>query len=524
MAEALTTTRARFSSAGLHITGISLLFLAGGMAVCTAVDVVDRGEAVGALLLSTLIAGTIGFALWRATSVPTSMPPGAIFGSVFIAWVMMSLAGTLPYLLSGTFTTFDDALFESVSGFSCTGSTLVADPEALDRGVLFWRQMTQWFGGMGVIVLAVAVLPFLGVGGLELISAEAPGPTSDRLAPRVSETAKRLWLVYLGFTAVTVTALLALGLSVFDAFAYSFTTVSTGGLAPHAASVGEFDSVPMEVVLQVAMMIGAMNFTLHWLAVRGHPSVYWRSGEWRAFIALTVVAVATVTVINADGFGDVGSSLRDASFNVVSLATSTGFGNASPTNPGGDFALWASSAQIVLLFLMLIGAMTGSTSGGMKVLRLQVMARVARRELAQARQPRIVVPVRSGSLPVPDQVVARIVGFVLLYVALAGAGTVLVASLGADLVTASSGVASSIGNTGPALGEAGPTTTYEVFSRPARGVLMTLMLVGRLELYAVILAVVAAPRVLRPALTSAPRRASRAPMRRRRREVSAGRR
>jgi trk system potassium uptake protein TrkH len=412
----------------------------------------------------------------------------------------------VPYLLSGTFTAFDDALFESISGFSCTGSTLIADPEGLDRGVAFWRQMTQWFGGMGVIVLAVAVLPFLGVGGLELISAEAPGPTSDRLAPRVSETAKRLWLVYVAFTAVMAVALLLSGLSLFDAMSYSFTTVSTGGLAPHADSAGQFDSILVEVVLQVGMMLGAMNFTLHWLALRGHPSVYWRNGEWRLFIGLTATAIALVTIINSEGLTDTAHSLRNASFTVVSLATSTGFGNASADNPGANFALWASSAQIVLLFLMLTGAMTGSTSGGVKVLRIQVMGRFARRELLRARQPRAVVPLRTGSTAVPEHIVARIVGFVLLYVVLAGGGTILVAALGSDLVTASSGVASAIGNMGPALGEAGPTSTYLVFTRPARAVLMVLMLVGRLELYAVTLAIVAAPRVLRPALVAAPRR------------------
>jgi trk system potassium uptake protein TrkH len=303
-------------------------------------------------------------------------------------------------------------------------------------------------------------------------------------------------------------ALLVSGLSLFDAVSYAFTTVSTGGLTPHAASVGQFDSVLVEVVLQVGMMLGAMNFTLHWLALRGHPSAYWRNGEWRLFIGLTAIAIALVTVINSEGLTDVGHGLRNASFNVVSLITSTGFGNVSADNPGADFALWASSAQIVLLFLMLCGAMTGSTSGGVKVLRIQVMSRFARRELLRARQPRAVVPLRTGSTAVAEHIVARIVGFVLLYVVLAGGGTILVAALGSDLVTASSGVASAIGNMGPALGEAGPTSTFLVFTRPARAVLMVLMLVGRLELYAVTLAIVAAPRVLRPALVATPRGAA----------------
>jgi trk system potassium uptake protein TrkH len=507
MAEALSTERMRFQSVGLHIAGLSLLFLAGGMSVCALVDLVDRGDAIVPLAVSAALVASVGLLAWRATSVPTTLSAGAVFGSVFFAWMMMSVAGALPYLFSGTFETVDSALFESVSGFSCSGSTLLAEPESIDRGVLFWRQMTQWFGGMGVIVLAVAVLPFLGVGGLELISAEAPGPTSDRLAPRVSETAKRLWLVYLGFTVVMAVVLLVAGLSPFDAVAYSFTTVSTGGLAPHSASVGEFDSVTIEVIFQIGMLIGAMNFTLHWLALRGRPSAYWRNGEWRMFIGLTALAVVVVTAINTDELASVGESLRDSSFNVVSLATSTGFGNASASNIGGDFVLWASSAQLVLLFLMLIGAMTGSTSGGMKILRLQVMARFARRELTRARRPRVVEPIRTGSTPVPEDVVARIVGFVLLYLLLAGIGTLLVAALGADVVTAGSGVVSAIGNMGPALGDAGPTSTFLVFTRPARAVIMALMLIGRLELYAVILAVVAAPRVLRPALVSAPRRA-----------------
>lgn len=473
----------------LALAGVVLVFVGLGIGLSAVVEVVDGGGDLVALVVSSLIAIAAGLLLWRFFSVGARLRPGTVFVSVLFGWLSASLAGALPFLLSGLLPTVDGALFESISGFTCTGSTVLTaeDFEAGSAGVMFWRQLTQWYGGMGMIVLAVAVLPFLGVGGLELIRAEAPGPTSDRLAPRVSETAKRLWLVYLGFTLVATVALLLAGMSLYDAVGHAFTVVSTGGFSPYAESIGFFDSVALEIVIIVMMVLGAVNFTLHWRVLASGPAPYWRSTELRSFLLILGGATAVVTILLVRGGMEVTDALRNGAFNVATLGTSTGYGNASGLNPGGDFVLWVSAAQIVLLALMLCGGMTGSTAGGMKVLRFTVLGRAAGRELLRARRPRAVVPVKEGDLAIPDRIVANIAGFGLLYFTITVTGIVLVALLGAELVTGAGGVVSAMGNMGPALGDAGPTSNFLVFSRPARLVLALLMLVGRLEVFPVML-------------------------------------
>jgi trk system potassium uptake protein len=473
-----------------HMSGLALAFVAIGMLVSAGVSLADRGPHADELALSSLVVALVGLGTWAGTRVPDVVRPASVFAAVTGTWVAVSVAGALPYVLADTMPHLDEALFESVSGFTGTGSTVLSDIEAGGAGILFWRNLTQWYGGMGVIVLAVAVLPFLGVGGLELIRAEAPGPTSDRLAPRVSETAKRLWAVYLGLTAVAIVALLAAGVSVYDAVTHAFTAVSTGGFSPHGDSIAHFDSVVVELVLVVIMLVGAVNFTLHWRALRGAPSVYGASTELRLYAGLAVGATVVVALLNVTDGAAVPTALRESLFNVAALLTSTGFGTA-------DFVQWVPGAQAVLLLLMVSGGMAGSTSGGMKLLRVQVMLRHAARELRLARHPRAVLPVRQGSAPVGEEVVARVAGYVLAYVVLVVIGVLLVAALGADLTTATGSVISALGNMGPGLGETGPASHFAVLSRPGRGVLMGLMLFGRLEIFSVLLAGVAVTRALR---------------------------
>lgn len=486
-------TDRRPRSVSLHMAGLALVFTAGGMAVCGAVDVAMGGDALLALLAAAVVTALVGVTLWRGSQVPAQLPPRKVFAAVTWSWLAMSAAGALPFLFAGVFDRVDDALFESISGFTCTGSTVLT-PEGFETtspGVLFWRQMTQWFGGMGIIVLAVAVLPFLGVGGLELIKAEAPGPTSDRLAPRVSETAKRLWLVYLGFTVVSTVALVAVGLSLYDASAHALALVSTGGFSPNAASIGEYDSFAVELVLVIGMIIGGASFTLHWQAIRGRLGVYWASSELRLYLLGIAVATVAVALLLVDAGSGAAESARAALFNVVTLATSCGFGNATEAGALGDFVLWVPAAQVILFAFMWSGGMTGSTSGGIKVLRVQVMGRLAWRELVRARHPRALRPIKQGHDAIDEGVVSRIAAFVLLYFVLAVVSTLVLAFLGTDLVTAFSGAVGSMGNMGPALGEAGPTSSFLVFSRPERALLAVLMLVGRLEVFPMVLALVA---------------------------------
>lgn len=330
-----------------------------------------------------------------------------------------------------------------------------------------------------MVVLAVSVLPFLGVGGMELMRAEAPGPGSDQLAPRVSETAKRLWLVYAGFTVIAVLLLMLVGMSLYDGVVHAFTIVSTGGLSTYDASIGHFDSVAIEAVVIVLMLAGATNFTLHWRAVRGRPLVYAASSMFRWYISLFVLVSAVLTLLLIGDGVTGGQAIRDSAFNTATLLTSTGYGTS-------DFVTWVPAAQLILLALMVSGGMAGSTSGGMKLIRVRLMLRHARRELRRVRHPRAVLPVRIEGKPVSEDVMAGIAVFAMMYILLILASAVVVTLLGADLVSAASASTSTMGNMGPALGEAGPASNFLVFTRPARAVLMFMMLAGRLEILPVV--------------------------------------
>jgi trk system potassium uptake protein TrkH len=488
--DAFAPPSARVTSTVLHMVGLALLFAAAGMALSTAVDLVAGGDEAGALALSTTVTTGAGLLLWRGTGVPARVPTASAFAAVSWTWIVVSLFGALPYALSGVLPRLDEALFESVSGFTATGSTVIFPIEDQSLGLLFWRQLTQWYGGMGMIVLAVAVLPFLGVGGLELIRAEAPGETADRLAPRVSGTAKRLWAVYAGLTMVIAVALLltgemapqggGIGRHVFDAVSHALTALATGGYSPYDTSINAFDSAVVEAVLIVGMLLGAINFTLHWRAFQGEPRAYWRSAELRTFLAILGFAVAAVWALNvADGLA-VGRSLRASLFTAVSLMTTTGFGTA-------DFAQWVPAAQLILLYLMVSGAMIGSTSGAVKVIRVRIMAAHARRELQRVLHGHRVQAVKLGATPVAESIVSRIAGFMVLYMLIAGLGVLALGTLGADLPTSAGSVATAMGGVGPGLGDTGPAANFLEITRPARGVMMVLMLLGRLEIFPVLL-------------------------------------
>ena len=487
----------RVPSTTLRVSGVALVFVAIGMLVSAGVAAIDGGGGGAALSWSAGLTAAVGMVLLRSSAASTRADSTSAFAAVAWSWLAASLAGALPLLLSGivSWSHADNALFESVSGFTCTGSTILEDLESIPNGILFFRQMTQWFGGMGLIVLAVAVLPALKVGGLELIEKEAPGPTADRLTPRIRETARHLWMLYGAATVVVALGLWLTGLSLFDSVAHSFTTVATGGFSTHTASVGHFDSVAVELVLIVGMLVCGANFALHWQATRKGLGVYTKVSEFRWYLSSVAGGILLVMWLNRGVF-EWADNLRESAFNVVSIMTSTGFGTS-------NFTEWSVAIQLVLVLMMMIGGMTGSTAGGLKFLRLQVVARYAFREVVRSRHPRAVLPMRLGSTIVPEEIAARVVGFVVLYIGLIVIGGVVVTALGSDPVTAFSGAVSAIGNDGPALGEAGPHSNFLVYPRQARPVLMGLMLAGRLELFPTLLMFAATARVVsRARLTS----------------------
>lgn len=480
--------------------GLALMVSGLGILASAIVEVIDGGADSVPLAWSAGAVGVPGYVLWRMTSPPQRMGNVSVYSAVFASWGFISLAGTLPYLVTGTIPSFHNALVESISGFTTTGATVLRPIEAAGAGVLFWRATTQWFGGMGVIVLAVAVLPYLGVGGLGLMQAEAPGPQSARLVPRVRETAQRLWTLYVAFTLIVAAAYALAGMTPYDAVVHSFTTVSTGGFSPYSDSIAHFSSPAVEWIAIVSMFAAGVSFALYWRALRGKPLLLIRSAEAAAYAAIVGSFALLASAWNAARDGWTHDTVRESVFGVVSLSTTTGYTTV-------DYTVWPAAVLLTLLFAMALGGMTGSTAGGFKVFRLLVVLGYGRRQAILQLHPRIVRVVRLGHEVTPDEVVNRVVGFFALFMATGAAATLLVAAFGSDIVTSISAAASAIGNVGPGLGDVGPGRDLLDVTAPSRVVLAFVMLVGRLEVFPVLLGVVPLLRFVGDRL---PRRAGRA--------------
>ena len=506
----------RWTSTTAHVGGNALIFVALAMALSALVEVIDGDEAP-AMFVAAAMTGALGVCMrrWTRTGV---LDRSMVFTAVGATWVLVSVVGALPYVLAGTFVrdgagalvVLADAFFESVSGYSCTGSTVfgVHNPiEAQGSGILLYRQLTQWLGGMGIVVLVVTVLPSLRASGLGLIDAEAPGEGADRLAPKVVDTARQFWKVYGALTVIGAVLLLAAGMNPFDAVAHALSAISTGGFSTRNASIGYWNSVPVELVVMAVMIMGAASFTLHARSYRTRKFVHLADPEFRWYLGLIGGWTLVVAVLlAADGMAWT-RALRMSAFNVVTLGTSGGFGNATGAGSDGDFAVWAAGPQVMLLLLLVVGGCTGSTSGGIKVIRLRIGVAHAYRALRAMRRPRAVLHVRYGDRTVPESLVERIAGFMVVFGMFAVIGTVLVAALGTDLITAFTGVIEALGNMGPAFGEAGPTASFvDGYSTPARLLLATLMLVGRLEIFPMILMLIVPYRSIRQVVPKGPLR------------------
>jgi trk system potassium uptake protein TrkH len=445
------------------------------MCVSAGVEALEHGSQAVRIFGSGVVVGLPGLTLWRLTCVPERIPKASIFASVLWAWIAFAVVSTIPYLVTHTFARFDNALFESVAGFTTTSASVLR-PEAAAPGILFFRAATQWIGGISIVVFAVSVLPFLGVGVLQLTQTSSLGPASEFLAPRVRATASRLIPVYSIFTVVVMAAYFAAGMHPFDAVAHGLTTVSTGGFSTHSASFAGFGPA-VQWVGAAAMVLAGGSYALYWRALRGKPIVILRSAEFRAYLLITAAVCAATIAWHGS------HAVRQTIFTTVSITSTTGYRLS-------NFNRWTTPAQLVLIFAMGLGAMAGSAAGGFKVGRLLAVLSYARRQLFAQLHPRAVAVVRFGREIVPEVVVTRVVGFFGLFMALGGIGTVLVAAFGADIRTSISTVASAIGNVGPALGAAGPLRSYLGLSAGARGVLMVMMLIGRLEVYPVLLGAV----------------------------------
>ena len=472
--------RARLSLGDVtHLVGTVLLGVAAALLVCTAVGALLRDGSFNPLALSTLITAVVGGLARYLTRIPEEINFREAFAMVTFSWTAVALVGTLPYLLSGAIPDPAEALFESMSGFTTTGSTVLPDIEAVAPGILFWRSVTQWLGGMGFIVLGVAILPYLGVGGMQLFRLEAPGPTADRLRPRIQETAKLLWQVYVALTAVVFVLFLLGGMSVYDAVNHALTTMPTGGFSTRNASMGAF-SPYIQWVTIVFMYLAGVSFTLHYRTLGRGPKVYWRDTEWRLYTGIILVGTVVIAFMIGGQQVPIEQVIRDAAFQVVAIVTTTGYGSA-------DFALWVPGAQAILFLFFFLGGMAGSTSGGMKMIRVLLVLKHAWLEIRKQLHPRAVFVPKVGGKPVRENVMLNVLGFILIYMMLFGVGTFAMASLGLSLPAAAGAAATAVSNVGPGLAELGPVENFAAVPWQGHLILTVLMLVGRLEIYTVLL-------------------------------------
>ncbi|HNT27864.1 MAG TPA: TrkH family potassium uptake protein [bacterium] len=411
---------------------------------------------------------------------PRGLSPRDGFVTVTLSWVFVSLFGALPFLFSGTIPSLADAYFETMSGFTTTGASILTDIESLPRSLLFWRALTQWLGGMGIVVLVVAVIPLLGIGGVQLLEAEAPGPSVDKVAPRIKDTAKLLWLLYLGFTVLETVLLWVGGMSPYDALTHTFTTLSTGGFSVRNASLGAYPGAYLQWVVTIFMLIGGTSFSIFFLLYRGRLGDIWRNSEWRAYLLIFLLTTLFIVVELStrgiyDSFGD---DVRHAAFQVASIMTTTGFATA-------DFSLWPHFSQMVIFFLMFVGGCAGSTGGGIKVIRLVALFKLSVNEMRYLLHPRGVFTLTLDGRPVRKDLMYGIVGFFFLYVFFVLITTLVVATANYDLSTSLTTALATVGNIGPGLSLIGPMANYAHFPDYVVWCLSFAMMAGRLEIYTV---------------------------------------
>lgn len=395
---------------------------------------------------------------------------------VTLAWILLSLLGAVPFWVTGVCHSFVDGVFESVSGLTTTGSTVLSGLDHMAPSILFWRSMQQWLGGIGIVVLVVAVIPFLGTGGMQLLRAEVPGPVKDKLTSRVSETAKVLWALYLGITLLCTLAYWWAGMGLFDAINHAMCTVSTGGFSTHDASFGYYGKPALHILAVIFMFVSGVNFSLHFAAMRRGVSLrlYLADDEFRFYlVGLFLLALFIGLLVVHQGNGN---TWDEVVFSAVSIATTTGF-------TVGDYSTWPPGPILILLLMMLVGACAGSTSGGMKAIRLLLLFRHARRELKRLVHPHGVMHVKLGDRALKSNVAQSLWGFAVLYLVSFFVIAILVALTGVDVLTSLSASAACLSNTGPGFGAVGPAHNYELLPAAAKAVLMSGMILGRLEIY-----------------------------------------
>ncbi len=464
----------------LHVLGGLLMFLGGTLLAPIGFSLYYRDGQVLTFVFSAAITALVGAVCLRRFRSSEEVTPREGFAIVTFAWIGCGLFGSLPYLFSGSLPHPVDAFFESISGFTTCGASVFRDVEAVPKSVLFWRALSQWIGGMGLIVLGVAILPLLGVGGMQFYEAESagPSPTADRLTPRIQDTARLLWGVYALLTAAGVAFLWMGDMDFFDAVCHCFAAISTGGFSTRNASLGAFGSYS-QVVTIVLMVVGTTNFSLHYFALRGRLGRYWTNDEFRFYLAFFCGAILLIFLVNWRGYDDPVRNLRDTAFNVASIVSTSGFASA-------DYERWPVFGQAILFAAMFVGGCAGSTAGGLKQVRFLVMLKHALLQTARLLHPRQVRVLKLDRRAVSDDIVQDVLGFTVLFFGVFVVASLLLTAAGVDLVTAGTGVIACLSTVGPGLGNVGPMDNYASLPYFAKCVLSLCMLLGRLEVSTVL--------------------------------------
>jgi len=479
----------------VHFFGLLLLFNGGFQLISALVSYIyDDGVTFELSLSGLLILLLGGFLMILTRNHKKELNKRDGYIVVAFGWIVMAASGALPYMLTNTIPGFTGAFFETMSGYTTTGATILNDIEAVPKGVLFWRSMTHWIGGMGIIVLAIAILPLLGIGGMQLFAAEAPGPSADKLHPRITDTAKRLWLIYFGYTAIETVLLQVAGMSFFDAINHSMCTLSTGGFSTKNASVAYWNNEPViQYIIIFFMFLAGTNFVLSYFAFKGKIQKALRDEELRLYFKFTIIFALIAAVIiyfKADlslssiehpmVWGRAESAFRHALFQVISVITTTGFITA-------DYTLWSPFLVVFFFGLMFLGGSAGSTSGGVKVVRHLILIKNGFLEFKRALHPNAILPVRYNTKSISGDIVFNILGFFILYMLSFIVGALVFSMFGLDFPSAIGIAASSLGNVGPALGNFGPVNNYAALPPLGQWWASFLMLIGRLELFTVLI-------------------------------------
>jgi len=477
-----------------HIMGLLLLFNGFFMMLAALVSGIYQDGATLDITLAAIVTMLIGvLSMFYTRGHDKEVKPKEGYLIVTFGWIIMSVSGTFPYLFSGVIPDVTNAFFETMSGYTTTGASILDDIEALPKGILFWRSLTHWIGGMGIIVLAIAILPLLGIGGMQLFAAEAPGPSADKLHPRITDTAKRLWLIYVGYTIAETILLKLAGMSFFDAINHSLATLSTGGFSTKNASLAYWNNEPLiQYIVIFFMFLAGANFVLSYFAFKGKVQKIIKDEEFKFYTGFTVlftIIAALVIYFKANvpvsdyhpmvlGAGE--SAFRHALFQIIAVITTTGFVTA-------DFTSWTPFLSVFFFGLMFLGGSAGSTAGGIKVMRHLLIVKNGLLEFKRTLHKNAIIPVRYNDKTVKEHIVYNIIGFFVLYMLLFIIGALVLGFLGLDFESAIGGAASALGNVGPGFGSLNPLNNFNSIPDLGKWWCSFLMLAGRLELFTVLI-------------------------------------